>query len=50
MKYCVSVYSNDSYIMNIPDIAAEDELGVVTVVDIVVFNITKVVVVDTTRQ
>ena len=36
--------------MNIPDIAAEDELGVVTVVDIVVFNITKVVVVDTTRQ
>ena len=39
-----------SYIMNIPDIVAEDELGVVTVVVIVVFNITKVVVVDATRQ
>ena len=41
--------------MNIPDIIAEDEIGAVTVVDITVtvvtvFNITEVVVLNTTRQ
>ena len=38
--------------MNIPDIAAEGELGVVTVVNkaVIVVDITEVVVLDTTTQ
>ena len=43
------------YIMNIPDVTAEDEIGAVTEVDItvtvvVVSNITEVVLLNTTRQ
>ena len=38
----------NSYIVNIPDVTAGDEIGAVTVV--VVFNITEVVVLNTTKN